>query len=216
MSIGLVTAIFDDYDSLKPQYTDAKEAVCVTDNPELRADGWRIHTVSRPVGESGRMACKHPKLFPWLYLRGSHDILITVDASFEIQPEKIVIEDFLPQGEILSQWPNMFRRCAYDESKFSETVDKYAADKLRDQASFYRDQGLDRQWGLWSCGIIFRRDVPRIREFEVRWYQEICRWGVQDQVSHAFVCHQMNLRPYKPEEGVVTDNKFAIWRGHRK
>jgi hypothetical protein len=215
MSLGLVTAIFDDYDSLKPQYTDAQEAVCVTDNPELRADGWRMHVVKRPVGETGRMACKHSKCFPWLYLRGCHDILVTVDGSFSLQHGKIQIDQFLPQGEILGQWPNMFRRCAYEEAEASKDIDKYATCELEDQEVFYAGAGLPTQWGLWSCGIIFRRDVPRIREFEVRWFQEICRWGVQDQVSHAFVCHEMSIRPFQPE-GVVTDNKFATWRGHLK
>lgn len=215
MSIGLVTAIFDDYDTLKPQYTDAHEAVCVTDNPDLRADGWKMRVVKRPPHETGRRACKHPKVFPWLYLGSAHDIIITADGAFDLLHRKIDIDKYLPPGEILGQWPNMFRGCAYDEIKASRSIDKYTNDRLDEQEAFYRESGLEENWGLWSCGLIFRRDVPRIREFEVRWYQEMARWGVQDQISHAFVCHEMYLRPFRPE-GVVTDNDFAIWRGHRK
>lgn len=215
MSIGLVTAIFDDYDTLKPQYTNAQEAVCVTDNPELRADGWTVKVVKRPLTETGRQACKHPKVFPWLYLRHEHDVIITVDGSFDLKHEDIYLGGYLPPGEILGQWPNMFRDCAYDEASVSATIDKYQDDRLWDQTRYYQDCGLPAHAGLWSCGIIFRRDVPKMREFEVRWYQELCRWGVQDQISHAFLCWDMGITPFRPE-GQVTENAFATWRGHLK
>lgn len=215
MTIGLVTAIFDNYDSLKPQRLQSiHEAVCVTDNPELTGEGWDIVVISRPPHETGRIACKHPKMFPWTYVRRPHNIYITIDGAFSTNAVDFDIEKYLPLGEELCQWPNMFRGCPYAEGLFSQKLDKYQDDLLAEQMSFYQTEGLPPNSGLWSNGLIIRRDTPRMREFEVAWYREFQRWGVQDQVSHAYVCWKMGLKPYVPEQGSVVTNELAIWRGH--
>lgn len=216
MTIGVVTAIFDNYDRLQPmRLQNVDEAVCVTDNPELKGEGWTIKVVSRPPGETGRMACKHPKLFPWAYCFKAHDYFLTLDGAFDPKNVKINVNRLLPAAEYLCQWRNHYRSCAYQESLVSRTIDKYQDDRLEEQFSFYQSEGFPKEYGLWSNGLILRRDCQWVREFEVQWYREILRWGVQDQISHAYVAWKTGLRPYTPDQGEVVENELATWRGHR-
>lgn len=66
---AVVTAVYDRYDTLKPalpQSGPKVDWVCVTDDPGLEADGWRIVVQPRP-GVHPNRAAKHPKCEPWRY-----------------------------------------------------------------------------------------------------------------------------------------------------
>lgn len=215
MTIAVVTAIFDNYDVLHPmRWKGVQEAVCVTDNPELKGEGWKIVVKSRPPGEAGRMACKHPKCFPWAYCVSLHTHYITLDGAMDLKDVEVDVRDLLPHHALIGQWPNMYRSCPYAEGIVSRDIDKYKHDRLDEQMAFYQSEGLPPSSGLWSCGLIIRRDNPIVREFEATWFQEMQRWGVQDQVSHAYAAWRTGIKPHTIREGTVAENELVTWRGH--
>lgn len=206
MSVALVTAIFGGYDTLKPlpEGHGFDDAVCVTDDRTLAADGWRT-TVQVPLTMSGRLAAKSPKCRPDLYT--DCDRSLWVDGSFAVHGVPGPEHEF-------AQYRHPDRDCLFDEVAHSGPLPKYAGDDLTAQARCYRKLGMPEHWGLWGCGLIVRRHTVRMAELGSAWLSEIHAFGVQDQVSHPFVCWQHDLRPVDLTEGHLFDNPLATYVGH--
>lgn len=192
MKYALLTAIYDGYDTLKelaPQDVDA-EAICVTDDPNLRSDTWTIVHEPRPSAHPN-LAAKRPKTKPWLYTDA--DIVVWIDASLIVRSPSFVnaMLKYLPFG----QFDHPERDCIYDETLHSVAMPKYADQPLRDQANHYRTTGHPDHWGLWATGLIVREHTPQIEAFGDAWLAECERWSFQDQISEAPMLRKHKLRP---------------------
>lgn len=191
MTVAILTAVTDDYDALKelPALDVECEAICVTDDPDLRSDTWTC--VFEPRGETHpNIAAKHAKTRPWDYTDA--DWTIWVDASFRVTSWSIA-EDLLKYGPI-GQFVHPDRDCIYTEAAYSAELKKYASQPLDQQASYYRASHPEH-WGLWATGLIVRQKLPAVVSFGEAWLSECERWGFQDQVSEAPMLHQFGLRP---------------------
>ncbi len=191
MTTAILTAVYDDYDSLKPLPVQdmPHEAICVTDNPHLHADGWT--TVVEPrIGVHPNRAAKTPKMCPWMYTDA--DLTIWVDAMFDIKAWSFVSD---LQDITFGQFEHPNRNCIYDEANVSATMGKYAGEPIREQADHYRTRGHPEHWGLWAAGFIVRRHTPTIETFGEAWLAEVYRWSFQDQISEAPMLREHDLRP---------------------
>jgi len=196
VTIGLLTAIYDDYDELKPypsQNVDV-EAVCVTDNRSLACDGWRI--VYDPSDEQHpNLAAKRPKMLPWYYLDSDVDASVWIDAAFLVVSETFV-DEAVAYADPIAQFRHPWRDCIYTETAASIPLPKYAGLPLSQQAQHYRDEHRHpKQWGLWATGCIARRHTEEVRAFGEAWLDECERWTYQDQISEAVVLRRFGLRP---------------------
>jgi len=83
MTIGLITALYNGYDSLRPLPANHgfDDAVCVTDDPTLEVDGWRMVVFPEMV-EDAAVACKFPRCFPEFFL--DTDSSVWLDASMAL------------------------------------------------------------------------------------------------------------------------------------
>lgn len=193
MRVALVTAVYDGYDEVRhlPLGLDV-EAVCVTDDPSLMADGWRIVYEPRD-GEHPNLAAKRPKMMPWEYVDA--DSSIWMDAAFRIV-EPTFVEEAIAFADPIAQFRHPWRDCIYTETAASIPLPKYAGLPLSQQAQHYRDEARHPQrWGLWATGCIVRRHTPEVVEFGKAWFDECARWTYQDQISEAVVLRRLGLRP---------------------
>lgn len=109
MTVALLTATFDNFDPLHelPDLGDV-EAICVTDNPELRSDTWHVIYEPHP-NEHPCLAAKWPKMLPWRYTDAEASVWI--DASFRVTSPTFVT-DLLSLATPLAQFPHPDRDCA--------------------------------------------------------------------------------------------------------
>lgn len=199
--VAILTAIYDQYDDLKPVLPQAGvdvEWVCVTDGAPLpdieAARGWTLVCEPRP-GVHPNRAAKHPKYEPWKYTDAP--VSIWVDASFRVVSETFAAEATagLTDEEPIAQFAHPWRDCLFAEAKESAGLPKYAGEPVLEQAEDYRQAGHPEGWGLWATGVIARRHTEAVRKMGWLWLAETYRWSFQDQISQPFALREHGLRP---------------------
>lgn len=194
MKTAVITAIYDQYDTLKPTYPQNRDVewICVTDDPELQSEDWRIVYEPRP-GVHPNRAAKVPKLFPWKYTDAEYSVW--VDASFRVISHDFVLGS-LSYAEPIGQFIHPWRNCLYTEAEAVIGLKKYAPDSdVYGQMKAYRSAGHPESWGLWATGVISRKHTSEIKDLGEQWMKEINEHTFQDQISHPFVMRNLGLRP---------------------
>lgn len=211
---AIVTAIFGGYDkpSVPIPQSIAVDYVLVTDDPDLRAPGWR-KVVLEPGAAPGspRLAAKIPKLQPWDF--SDDGPWIWIDGSMQIKSRTFAAEAAAYSREYgLSQWKHPDRDCIYEEAAFSSTLPKYLGQDLGGQALHYMNQHHPTHWGLWAGGLIIY-EVP-MDVFAGMWWDELVKWTLQDQVSEPYVLRRCDI-DVAPLPGNLRDNEWITIRHHR-
>lgn len=212
-TVALVTAVYDGYDTLKPfpeQTAASVDAVCVTDDPDLSCEGWRMIVEPRP-GVHPNRAAKRPKMLPTLYSGAVRSIWI--DASFEIVSRDFVAEVIahVDGSSPVAQFVHPWRDCIYDEADASIGLAKYAGEPIAEQATWHREDGHPERWGLWATGVIARWHTPAVRRFGELWLGHCNVWSFQDQISEAPALRRCNLRPV-PLPGDHLTNPWLVYK----
>ena len=194
MRVALITACYGAYDPVRPlpAWHGFDDAVCVTDDPSVVGDGWRVHV--EPRREHPRLAAKRPKMMPWLFT--DCDAAVWIDASFEIVGRNFRwwCNRHLDQDDFVV-WRHPEERIDFaDEAAVCWDWPKYSAYPIRQQVKHYLDQGMPRRWGLFACGSIAYRFTPIVKGLGARWYEENLRWSIQDQVSLPFLLWDSGMR----------------------
>jgi hypothetical protein len=211
-AISVYTTIFGGYDYLKPhawtQLTGAKW-ICVTDDPELKCEGWEIAVVPKKF-EDPRKNAKWYKLNPW-DVPGFENVNISIfiDGTFEVFSETfiewLIIRLF--NDMLLFRHPD--RNCIYEEAIVSKTIKYYSGKELDVQIKDY-SKSMESHWGLWACGLMVRKHSPFIRKLMAEWWDEQMKYTLQDQISFAYVCHKNNFRPTELKEHQYKNDLFRI------
>lgn len=194
--VAIITAIYDDYDTLKPTLEQSidVEWICVTDTYlNNYINGWKIVYEPRPHLHPNR-AAKTPKCLPWLYTDASASIWI--DASYQVVSETFA-EDALSYANPIAQFQHPWRNCAYDEASESLLLPKYTQEYDRILSQFQHLEYLEhpKRWGLWATGVIARQHTPSVMSAGFDWLSMIYRFSYQDQISHPLVMNTNFLRP---------------------
>ena len=221
---AVLTAIYDDYDTLKPvlpQDGADVEWICVTDSRKLAEEaalvarpviepdayyvtaplvhptGWEIRYQPRPDLHPNR-AAKLPKVRPGHYT--SRAASVWLDASFRVTSPRLVVDTLTYASEYgggIAQFRHPWRDCLYDEAVTSIGLPKYAgeADRIDRQWRAYREAGMPYNWGLWACGVIARAHRADVLRWGDAWGDEIEQHSYQDQVSHPYSLWRAGLRP---------------------
>ena len=191
----IYTAFTGDYDSLKdPDFIDENcDYVCFTDNPNIKSDIWKIVPMEDSTLDNNRKA-KQYKVLPHKHL-ANYKYSFWIDASFKITGSiREYVYKYLknPMLNVLHDE----RCCVYDEAMVSAGLDRYPSAILEKQIDDYENQGFPYNYGLVSCGIIFREHAnPKIIELMEDWWREILKYTNQDQVSFSYVCWKNDFHP---------------------
>jgi Protein of unknown function (DUF616) len=204
--IAIITAIYDNYDTLKPTLpqTGAKvEWVYVTDSIDaLKAglganEGYTLHHQPRD-GLHPNRAAKFPKMLPWEYTNA--DCSIWIDASFRVDSPHFamdILRMFLGTFDI-AQFAHPWRNCVYEEASETLKLPRYTDvhDVIPKQMDRYRNMlSHPDAWGLWATGVIARNHTNTIRNFGELWLNENLGYSYQDQLSEAPMLKLIDERP---------------------
>ena len=208
--IAIITAIYGDYDTLKPTLPQTADVdwICVTDR-ERPANGWRL--IVRPAHETigNNLAAKRPKMLPWEFTQCRRSIWI--DASFEVTSPTMAA-DLIARAHPIAQFAHPDRDCVYEEGIFSAAMAKYSHLPIAQQLAAYRADGHPEHWGLWAAGIIARDHTDKVRELGAAWLAQCEFWGIQDQISEAPCLRELDMRPVSIP-GSVYANPWCAYRG---
>lgn len=194
MRAAVITAIYDNYDSLKPiceQIGFDVEWIVVTDNKNMQSDEWTVIYEPRP-GMHPNRAAKKPKMLPWRYTEAEASVWI--DASYRVISPQFV-QKVVELADPIAQFVHPWRSCAYDEAEESVKLAKYNGEPCATQLEAYEMHGFPRKFGLWATGVIARHHTPAVKDFGATWYSHVLNWSFQDQLSHPYALWRNELRP---------------------
>jgi hypothetical protein len=190
----ILTAIYDNYDDLKPVFEQSISTkwICVTDNPTaLSATGWQIIYEPREHLHPCR-ASRVPKILPWLYT--DTDTSIWIDASFRVISSKFA-EEILNYADPIAQYKHPWRNCAYDEAIELDKITKFGGQPFQEQVDWLQEQGLPHGWGLWASGVMARKHTPEVVSMGFDWMKQVYMFSYRDQMSHSYACYKNGIRP---------------------
>uniref|UniRef100_A0A6M3L5C0 TOD1/MUCI70 glycosyltransferase-like domain-containing protein n=1 Tax=viral metagenome TaxID=1070528 RepID=A0A6M3L5C0_9ZZZZ len=73
------------------------------------------------------------------------------------------------------------------------------------QVEYYKKIGLPEQKDMAMGGVIIRRHIPLVENFNEAWWSEICRWGQRDQLSLPIVLRKFpELKVNRINENIKT------------
>lgn len=210
--VAIITAIYDDYDTLKPTLEQSidVEWICVTDTYlNNYINGWKIVYEPRPHLHPNR-AAKTPKCLPWLYTDASASIWI--DASYQVVSENFA-EDALSYAEPIAQFRHPWRDCAYDEAEESLKLPKYQDQYTQILEQLQHLEGnIPRNWALWATGVIARKHTNVVIKSGFDWLRMIYRYSYQDQISHPLAMYSNFLCPQN-FPGTHLSNPWLSYQG---
>lgn len=212
-TVTVITAIYGGYDSLKepePQTVDV-EWICVTDDPGLKSDAWKVVVEPRPELHP-RMAAKAPKFCPHLYAPATPTIWI--DAAFRVAAPDFAARmlDLLNRSS-WAMFAHPWRDCIYDEANASVELLKYRGQPIGEQVAAYRELGHPAHGGLWATGVIGRRFSEPATRLGRAWWEECERWTIQDQLSFPFLTRLFAIRPVAIP-GDIYQTAWLRYEGH--
>lgn len=210
MRVALITAILGNYDFLKSLPTDEfDDAVCVTDDPTLKADGWR--TVVTSHAGSPRLTAKLPKMRPNEFVDA--DVWVWVDGQIQVNPglRKFAVTNLGDAPIAAFQHPE--RDCIFDEGEVVKSRHLANPETVNHQLGLYRDLGMPKKFGLWECAVLVWS--PSGLQFGRDWLTEVNQHTLRDQLSFPYLVWSQETQ-VKTLPGHSRQNPYTRWRAHRK
>lgn len=211
MRVALVTAIFGGYDTLKPLPVGHgfDDAVCVTDDPGMSAEGWR--TLVEPPHENHRMVAKRPKMRPNLFVDA--DVWVWVDGQIQVKPG---LRDFAVSNlghAYLAAFEHPERNCLYQEADVCKQRNLAPGGDLDKQVDVYDCAGMPRNFGLWECAVLVWSQFGL--QAGESWLMQVRRHTVRDQIALPFIVWRDHI-PVATLPGRSRRNPYTVWTPHRR
>ena len=164
------TAIFGDYEELKDPLvmTPGWKYICFTDQP-LKSDKWMVLPLEQ-TEETSLLQARMVKLAGWQLLEAKHTMWI--DGSFTINCDLNEWWDkYYKGGMTCIQHP--IRNCFYKEAEACIKHKRGNAELIQKQVNQYLEEGLPRDNGIISSGILMREKHPLVGMICNQWYEAI-------------------------------------------
>jgi len=184
---------------------------CFTDQP-VKSSVWQIRPFSWTHKEAVRTA-KHPKVLPHKYFP-RHTLSLWVDANITPGPDIIRVLNIYLREHDLALHRHPRRTCLYKEARVVSEAKKDYPEIINKAILRYSREGLPRNFGLWECGVLFRRHhAPGVVEAMNLWWQEIKIGTQSDQMPFAYALWKTGL-PVKTIDGDVRQSPFFSYQDH--
>lgn len=187
----IYTFIIGDYDDLKNPtvITPGWDYICITDNPNLKSDVWKILPISKE--DSNIQPLKRRAMSVMIgfqnYIDSDYDTVITVGGQMVINTnldnliKKYKYNNNFDAGFLLH--PN--RNCIYDEGSVIIQVGRDSYENINKCISKYREEGYPENNGLYATGVmILNNKSENLKKFMKLWL-DIYRTSpsIRDQMS---------------------------------
>ena len=217
MNIIVYTANIGDYDDYYNVYIKEKDIkfLYFTDK-EAQVCGWRNVVQNNKHADNTKAArwykCNSHLLPP-------HDISIWVDARFRIKSKNIskFVEESLGKKDQIACFYHSrggSSGCAYTEGFVCAANNIDDDTVIQRQLIKYLDEGFPKKHGLFSTGIIIRRNTPEVQKFNELWWNEVENGSKRDQISQTYSAWKTGLK-IKGIEGNVYGNELVNKMKHK-
>lgn len=218
MNIAVYTAVAGAYTNIKPvcpQTVPGVEWFAFTEGLEREAGdaGWQ-HVPLAHKDLIPRRRAKWYKMHPHLALPW-HEVTIWIDGSIQVTSPMFVgriLEGMLKNLSSIAMYEHPDWDDIESEADFAAQMPKYAGQRLREQAAWYRNHGLPHRYGVWCGGVIARYNYSQyVRDMMDVWWAEMDR-SLEDQISFPYASWKVGHKPSTITAGTLTDNPYFTYQ----
>lgn len=130
------------------------------------------------------MNAKMYKILPHLFM--DTDWSIWVDANTFLEVDPVTLLNRLGNKDV-GVFPHPRRDCIYNEAKVCEEKRLDHPEVINEHMKRYKDKGYPKRNGLAYAGIIVRKHTEKIRRLNEKWWIEICKGSIRDQLSFPYI-----------------------------
>ncbi|MDF0533018.1 DUF616 domain-containing protein [Shewanella sp. A32] len=210
------TVIFGGYDTLNDfDFTPTDvDYVCITDDPNLQSNSWKIVYVEKESIEDPILLNRMYKFFPYKFFEYSESIYL--DGNISVKSDlNFIFDKYLSLGDIaIPKHP--FRTCIYQEAKECISIGKADSQQVNSQMSKYKYEGFPQNFGLFENNIIVRRHSKLVINLMDSWWEEFNLNAKRDQLSLSFLLWKYDLKCCQLVEGPRYSSKFFNFKLHKK
>lgn len=157
------------------------------------------------------MNAKIYKVLPHLFLDTDYSIWIDGSVTLKVEPEVLIA--LLEEKEI-GVFTHPDRTNILEEADVCINWELGDPEIINKQLDRYRKRQFDLDnSGLGACYIVVRKHTPEINTLNEKWWAEICRGSVRDQISFPYVYKDKVKYFIKPNSN---DNEYFKRKGHKK
>ena len=208
------TTIFGGRDRLRPlPFKPRGRAVCFTDDPTIKADGWEVRVVERQLDDPAR-ECRQYKCVPHVWFPDAEYSLWTDACRIPVADPSDWVPSVLNGADVA-----MYSH-PWDSNVAAHAVDLIAGGHddegiLAKQADRYIAEGMP-DTGLWAGGTILRRHTDAVGRFGGRWLAEVQTGSKRDQMSIPYALWKEGVRCVSLPESCYKNRYFDIHKHERK
>jgi len=219
MKAAVYTCITDQYDwLLEPRVVSPElDHVCFTDGA-FESDVWKVRSLVWRA-ENPRRTARFHKLM-------SHEVLPDYDATLWIDASFCIERDLAPLVAAWLESANLALRvhprrrplCLYEEAKACIKLKRGDPQRIHAQIASYRKEGCPERLGLYTTGILARRNTPEVSRFNQAWWAELERFSDRDQISFPYVMWKQPIAFNAAASPDLTESHYPYLdqRSHRR
>ena len=186
--------------------------------------------IKNMFGNKNMMTAKYYKVQPYdIEILQKYKYIIWIDGSIELRNHHFV-QDIIQKIESSYLQKNIYlfehyiRENIWDEYILSCSIPKYSdCDMLNQVEKYMSDMSnindKNKYPKLYECGIIIYRACPSIYNLCHDWWEEINKYGFQDQLSFPYVLYKNNIIPeLLNEENFIKGSltlEGSVWNNKR-
>ena len=163
------------------------------------------------------MNAKIYKVLPHKFL--DCDISIWLDGNIFLKiPPRQLVQEFLQDADMAVL--EHYKRQSIDwEAMMIKRIFKRRTPWVRDevdrQMEYYQKSGkIPKRAEMAMGGLIIRRNIPIVNQFNEAWWAEICRWSQRDQLSFPVVRRQFPQMKVNLVKGSIKNHPYLTYLDH--
>jgi len=206
-NIAIYTCNFNNYDDFhEPSYIDSKVDYYYFTDTNYKSTKFNIRKIDfNNFSSCPQRAARYVKINSHIVLP-QYEYTIWVDSSFIINFTNT--EEFIKKALANKQIAcykhgsiNSFQTCIYDEARVCIEAGLDNKDLITNQMIKYKKEHYPANRGLFSSGLIVRKNTYDIQKFNSIWWSEIFNGSKRDQLSQMYAAWKMNIEINKIDDG---------------
>lgn len=181
---AVYTAVLGGYEARLSQPPESDiDFICLTDNPEMSSDRWRIELVEPVFAADPVRSARHLKILGHPVL-SDYDETLWIDnrVNLLVKPEEM-LDRWLQDADLSMPWHG-YRETVFDE--FIAVLEGGFDDpyRIQEQLVHYlvHESEVLQEKPYWTA-IIARRATPEVAQAMHLWHDQVLRYSRRDQLS---------------------------------
>lgn len=149
-----------------------------------------------------------------------HDISIWLDHCFKFKTDNIqqMLELIQFNNKNIMCYSHDERNCIYQEAKVCSARKMDTNKIIQLQMQKYKTELFPPNFGLFSTGLMIRKNNEQVNNFNDVWWQEIYNGSGRDQLSQSYASwkNQLKIDPISVGKNIYNNSFLTIKNSHIK